>query len=71
MSEDTNYYDRFADHNQSRNEKPVKEKKEKYFETTYSIAKIFGYMFAGLLITASIALGLGVLLDYLDRKSVV
>ena len=65
MSEDANYYDRFADHKSQDNPKPEKQKKEKYFETTYSLAKIFGYMFAGLFITAAIALGLGVLLDYL------
>ena len=65
MSEDANYYDRFADHKQQNNPKPEKQKKEKYFETTYSLAKIFGYMFAGLFITAAIALGLGILLDYL------
>ena len=33
--------------------------------TTYSLAKIFGYMFAGLLITASVAAGLGFMFRYL------
>lgn len=64
MSEDANYYDRFANHQEE--PKPSKEKKASFVESTsYSLTKIFLYMFGGLFITASIALGLGALLDAL------
>ncbi len=55
---DANYYDRFADQQEQPKEK---EKKSKVItsETGYSLAKIFLYMFIGLMITAGIALGLG------------
>ena len=56
---DANYYDRFSNNNQSQ-EKPQKEKKQVVDSSTaFSITKVFGYMFVGLLITAAIALGLG------------
>lgn len=65
MPEDTNYYDRFADHNENHSPESKKQKKAKVVETGYSLAKIFGYMFFGLLITSIIALGLGYLVSYL------
>lgn len=56
---DANYYDRFSNNNEPQ-EKPQKEKKQVVDSSTaFSIAKVFGYMFIGLLITAIIALGLG------------
>ena len=57
---DANYYDRFANNQQE--EKPQKENKRQVvdFSTGLSIAKVYGYMFIGLMITAAIALGLGV-----------
>ena len=57
---DANYYDRFANNQQE--EKPQKEKKKQVVDssTGLSIAKVYGYMFIGLLITAAISLGLGV-----------
>lgn len=57
---DANYYDRFANNQQE--EKPQKEKKRQVVDssTGLSIAKVFGYMFIGLMITAVIAMGLGV-----------
>ena len=54
---DANYYDRFAEQKQ---EQPRKEKERNTLtgETGLSIAKVFGYMFIGLAITAVISLGL-------------
>ena len=49
MSNDANFYD---------------EKKVVETSTSLSIAKVFGYMFLGLLITAGIALGLGAYFNY-------
>ncbi len=65
MSEDANYYDRFANHNDNQTPETKKAKKVKVIETGYSLAKIFGYMFIGLLITSVVALGLGYLVSYL------
>ena len=59
----TDYYDRFEDHKQQ--PKPEKEQRASVGETAYSLAKIFGYMFGGLLITAAVAAGLGVMFRYL------
>ena len=58
---DANYYDRFAEQEQPKQAEPVKNKKKETMSgsTALSIAKVFGYMFFGLLITAAIALGLG------------
>ena len=55
---DANYYDRFAEKEQP---KPEKQKTKNVIDssTGLSIAKVFGYMFIGLMITAVIALGLG------------
>lgn len=53
---DANYYDRFADHS----EQPKEQKQKSVVKDTgFSLAKVFGYMFIGLMITAAIALGLG------------
>ena len=55
---DTEYYDRFSEQNTE--QQPLKTKKEKTDSSAVlSIAKVFGYMFIGLMITAVIALGLG------------
>lgn len=55
---DANYYDRFSNNQQQ--EKPQKQKNQAVDSSTaFSITKVFGYMFIGLLITAAIALGLG------------
>lgn len=63
MPEDANYYDRFSNHN----EEPIKEKKnrEVVSGTAFSLAKVFTYMFGGLLITSVIALALGYFISYL------
>ena len=58
---DSNYYDRFSD-NQGQPQK--QEKKVVTSSTAFSLAKIFGFMFIGLLITAGIALGLGAYFNY-------
>ena len=55
---DSEYYDRFSE--QSSEQQPLKTKKEKVDNSgVLSLAKVFGYMFIGLMITAAIALGLG------------
>ena len=48
---DANYYDRFANNKQE--EKPQKENKKQEVDssTGLSIAKVYGYMFIGLMIT--------------------
>ena len=63
MPEDANYYDRFSNHN----EEPIKKKKnrEVVSGTAFSLAKVFTYMFGGLLITSVIALALGYFISYL------
>lgn len=64
---DTEYYDRFSEQNTE--QQPLKTKKEKAdTSTVLSIAKVFGYMFIGLMITAVIALGLGYLFQYIFLK---
>ena len=65
MPEDANYYDRFADHKEQPQKENKKEQKQEVASTAFSLAKVFGYMFIGLLITSVIALGLGYLLSYL------
>ena len=57
---DSNYYDRFASQ-QPTPEKQQEKKKIISSSTGLSLAKVFGYMFMGLAITAAIALGLGAL----------
>ena len=59
---DANYYDRFNDSNNQQN-KSFKEVSSKS-STAYSLTKVFGYMFIGILITAAIALGLGAWFNY-------
>lgn len=61
---DANYYNRFVDNDAPENQQK-NNKKEIVSETGYSIAKVFGYMFIGLAITAAIALGLGALFRYI------
>ena len=56
---DAEYYDRFADTNVKEEKQPKKVKPIANKSTGLSIAKVFGYMFFGLLITAAIAMGLG------------
>ena len=65
---DSNYYDRFAD-NQNPTE-PQQTRKEKVSAdgAAFSLTKVFGYMFAGLLITTVIALGLGAFFNYILLK---
>ena len=60
---DANYYDRFAEQKQ---EQPRKEKERNTLtgETGLSIAKVFGYMFIGLAITAVISLGLAAIFRF-------
>ena len=65
MPEDANYYDRFADHKEQPQKENKKEQKQEVASTAFSLAKVFGYMFIGLLITSVIALGLGYLFNYL------
>lgn len=60
---DANYYDRFAE--QKEQPRQEKEKNTITGETGLSIAKVFGYMFIGLLITAAISLGLGAMFRFL------
>lgn len=62
---DANYYDRFASEQEQPQQNKQKEKKIITAEGGYSLAKIFGYMFIGLLITAGIALGLGAFYRYI------
>lgn len=54
---DANYYDRF-NNEQPKKAEPVKNKRVDS-SAVFSIAKVFGYMFIGLLITSVIAFGLG------------
>ncbi len=57
---DASYYDRFN----NEPETPKKEKKRVIVsETGYSLAKVFLYMFIGLVITSAIALGLGAIFN--------
>ena len=63
MSDDSRYYDRFAE-SKSEEVKKVKPKKVITADGAVSFAKIFGYMFIGLAITAVIALGLGAFYRY-------
>ena len=59
---DASYYDRFN----NEPETPKKEKKRVIVsETGYSLAKVFLYMFIGLVITSVIALGLGAIFNYI------
>ena len=58
---DSSYYDRF---NSEQQPAPKKEKRIIASETGYSLAKIFLYMFIGLVITSAIALGLGAVFNY-------
>ena len=58
---DAEYYDRFAENNAKEEKQPKRVKPIVEKSTGLSIAKVFGYMFFGLLITAGIALGLGFL----------
>lgn len=64
MSDDSRYYDRFGE---SKPEEPKKAKPEKVISApgALSFAKIFGYMFIGLAITAVISLGLGAFYRYI------
>ena len=68
MSE-SNYYDRFQDNQRSPQESPIKKDRSRSDGTVLSIAKVFGYMFAGLLITTVIALGLGAFFNYVLMKN--
>lgn len=61
---DANYYDRFADQEEQKPQKQKKEKRTLSSSTGLSIAKVFGYMFIGLMITAAISLGLGAFFTY-------
>ncbi len=63
MSNDANYYDRFANE-ESQPQQQKKVKKTITSETGYSLTKIFGYMFAGLMLTAVIMLGLAAVYRY-------
>ena len=64
MSDDSRYYDRFAE---KKPEETKKAKPEKVISApgAVSFAKIFGYMFIGLAITAAISLGLGAIYRYI------
>ena len=62
---DANYYDRFADQpEQKPQQHNKKEKKVLSGAAGFSIARVFGYMFIGLMITAAISLGLGAFFTY-------
>lgn len=58
---DTNYYNDFVDEQGQ----PQKRKRMVAGDTGLSIAKVFGYMFLGLAVTAAISLGLGALYRYI------
>ncbi len=65
MANNANYYNRFADDERQNGIKPSKQKKIINYDTTYSLVKVFGYVFIGLLITAILALGLGAMYRYI------
>ena len=62
---DANYYDRFAEKQEE--QKPQKQKERRVLSGSagLSIARVFGYMFIGLMITAAISLGLGAFFTYI------
>ena len=62
MNEDTYLHDSFDDRTTFHSQKPAKENNS---ETTYSITKVFGYMFMWLAITTVITFGLAFLFNYL------
>ena len=60
---ESNYYDRFNDNQSPKGGRQYEQVTSN--GSVYTLGKVFAYMFAGLLITTLIALGLGALFNYL------
>ena len=65
---DSNYYDRFADNQNPQQPQQTRKEKVSADGAAFSLVKVFGYMFMGLLITTAVALGLGAFFNYVLMK---